>query len=90
MDFSQKVRQALTQAADDKEPIDDLEFLGVPTRTLSILSTHGITTMDQLLSKTREELCALRSLSTTSVNRILQGLQHYDELAEIVMNAPIV
>ena len=81
MEFSEQALAALGQADHDKDPIDDLEFIGVPPRTLSILQKNGIITMDILLSKTPQELCTIKSLNTPSIDKLLSCLQHYDEVA---------
>lgn len=78
--YSEEAIKALGIAARDKDSIFDLEFLGIPTRALSILQKNGIETMDQLLQKTSKELAQIKNISEITVYKILVALSFYHEL----------
>ena len=85
MPFSEECLIAIGMAVKNQEPVADLEFIGVKSRTLSILQKNGINTMDQLMYCTQKQLQEIKSISTRSISQLMQCLANYHELSKKIM-----
>jgi len=83
MEIPKEAMEALSEAARDKLPVADLEFLGASSRALSLLDDAGIVSMDQLLAKDREQLSEIPSLGKKSIDGIIGTLCIYHKLDEL-------
>jgi DNA-directed RNA polymerase alpha subunit len=82
MPFSEECLLAISMAVKNQEPVVDLEFIGVKSRTLSILQKNGINTMDQLMHCTKKQLQEIKSIGENSVSQIIQCLANYHEISK--------
>ena len=65
-----------------KDPISNLEWLGVPLRVLHRLNEEGIVTLDELVVKQPDELLQIDSMGETSLRQLLTALSNYDQIKE--------
>ena len=82
-DYSQEALDALARAVVNREPIGDLEFLDVPTRTLNAIEGHGITTIDQLLAVHPSSLLTIKNVGDKAIQQVLNGLAGYHMLSKM-------
>jgi hypothetical protein len=83
--ISEVARQAIARGVERGDSITDLELLGLPYRIICMLeeSTYHITTLEKLVSLTREELSGIRQIGEQSFFSILDSLSRYHQLDQI-------
>jgi DNA-directed RNA polymerase alpha subunit len=81
--ITKRTRRALEAGYARKDPIQDLELIGVELRIINALERHRIFTLDQLLSKTQEQILAIPNISKKQFKKLIAGLQQYERLDRI-------
>lgn len=81
-EISQKARLALAQAASRKDPISNLEELGIGQRMINLFHDNGIHHIGDLLVKPKEELLALSNFGETQLYKLFYALSNYHLLEE--------
>ena len=86
-DTLDNLKKHLERATKEKETIYLLELLGVETKGLDALEfkhTPPITTMDQLLAMTREDMLSIPNFANKTVINIMLGVSRYAELETLI------
>ena len=80
--FSHEAQLAIARGVDRGDPTAELEYLGLPLRTINLLenSIFQIVRLEQLVSLSRDQLLEIPNLGS---HGLLLCLSRYDELDEI-------
>lgn len=68
---------------DMDQPVSDLQFLGMSTRTLQKLNENGIIEMRDLMRWTPERFLTIKSFGEKSLGQLFEALSNYDKLEQI-------
>ncbi|MCA9144026.1 MAG: hypothetical protein H6821_16175 [Planctomycetaceae bacterium] len=74
--------QAIIKGVYAGDPVSNLERLGLSPRILALLETscYQIVTLEDLVSRSRDDMLSIRSVGEKSLEQILECLSRYDEL----------
>ena len=80
--MSKEAIRAIRKGIERGDSIADMELLGMPLRIVNILedSEYEITTLAQLMARTKEELMTIGCMGDVSIRIILDILSRYHEL----------
>lgn len=83
--FSREAQLAIARGVDRGDPTAELEYLGLPLRTINLLenSHFQIVRLEQLVSLSRDQLLEIPNLGSHGLRELLLCLSRYDELDEI-------
>jgi DNA-directed RNA polymerase alpha subunit len=81
-EISQKAKLALTQAALRKDPVSNLEELGIGQRMINLFHDNEIHHMEDLLTRKQQELLALSNFGETQLHKLFYALSNYHLLEE--------
>ena len=85
-----EARVAITQGVKRGDALAELEYLGLPVRTINMLecSKYQITTLEHLLSLRREDLLEIPNFGQGTLDKVMDCLSRYDQLADAKRRAP--
>ena len=91
-DISDAARRAIAKGVRRNDPVANLEYLGLTLRTINILenSEYEITRLEQLVSRSRDELLAIPNVTPSVMREIFESLGQYHKLEEAQRKAPPV
>ena len=81
-EIGQKARAALAQAASRKDPVSNLEELGIGQRMINIFHDNDMHYIGDLLDRPKEELLAMSNFGETQLYKLFYALSNYHLLEE--------
>lgn len=81
-EIGQKARAALAEAAGRKDPISNLEELGIGQRMINLLHDNGIQNIRNLMEKKQEELLAIDNFGEKQLHKLFVALSNYHLLED--------
>jgi len=84
LNVPEPAQKAIAQGVKRGDAVAELEYLGLPVRTINMLehSKYQITRLDQLMSRRREELLEIPNFGQNTLTELLDCLSRYNELDE--------
>jgi DNA-directed RNA polymerase alpha subunit len=85
MAISKEAKDAILRGVSKGDTIVKLQLLGVSLRVINILeeSEFQIIKLEDLLSKSRQEISSIPNMAEKSVKKIYKALSRYDEIERI-------
>ena len=89
-DFPNEARIAISNGIERDDAVAELEFLGLPVRTINILeeSRLGITHLRELMSHRPEDLLAIPNFGDHGFCELMNCLSRYHHLDEAKLRSP--
>jgi len=78
--ISDETKKILCVAVDRGDTVSDLEIAGLPVRTVNILASYNINTLEDLLNHTQDELAKIPSIGEGAIKQIFQALSNYSKV----------
>ena len=84
LDIPRKAQIAIADGVQRGDAVAELEYLGLPVRTINILeeSKYQITRLEDLLGRRRDELLEIPNFGENTLGELLDCLSRYNRLDE--------
>lgn len=81
-EIGQKAKIALAEAASRKDPISNLEELGIGQRMLNLFQENGIEHLGDLMERRKEQLLSMNNFGERQLHKLFNALSNYHLLAD--------
>lgn len=71
---------AIHVGVEEQHPICCMEQLGVGQRLINLLESEGITTLEDLMHKRKEDLLSYKNFGEKQLHTLFKALAHYHKL----------
>ena len=90
MIIPEKARVAISQGVGEDDAVAEMEYLGLPVRTINILegSKYQITSLKQLVSHRQQDLLQIPNFGEHGLREVMQCLARYHELSDAKHRIP--
>jgi len=81
-EIGQKARAALAEAAYRKDPISNLEELGIGQRMINLFHDNGIQHIGDLMNQRQDQLLAMTNFGERQLHKLFNALSNYHLLED--------
>ena len=81
-EIGKKAREALAEAAYRKDPVSNLEELGIGQRMINLLNDNQIQTLGDLMNRRCEELLSIPNFGERQLYKLFSALSNYHLLED--------
>lgn len=81
-EISEKARFALADAAKRKDPVSNLEELGIGQRMINVFNENGIQNISDLINRKQEDLLRMPNFGERQLYKLFVALSNYHLLVE--------
>jgi DNA-directed RNA polymerase alpha subunit len=81
-EIGQKALVALAEAAHRKDPVSNLEELGIGQRMINLFHENQIHNIGDLMNKSKEELLSMANFGERQLHKLFNALSNYHLLED--------